>query len=227
MNNKNNLNQTEPDQEINKKSQVVVKKTSGGENNNSSPFFRSAGDFILEIIKVAVIGLVVVFLVRYYLFQPFYVKGASMEPNFYDYEYLIVNEISYRFLPPQRGEIVIFHYPKDPSQFFIKRIIGLPDEKIEIISGRVKVYNKDFPQGVYLNEDYLEAGAYTQGNTELTLGADEYFVMGDNRGSSFDSRRFGPVKKSLIIGKTFLRAWPFSKFKYFKVPDYNLNNNVN
>ena len=101
----------------------------------------STVEFIWELVKVVVISLAIIIPVRYYLIQPFYVKGASMEPNFYDHEYLIIDEISYRLKEPQRGDIVVFKYPRDPSQYFIKRIVALPNEEVEVKGGQVVIYN--------------------------------------------------------------------------------------
>lgn len=144
-----------------------------------------------------------------------------MEPNFYDYEYLIVDEISYRFRAPERGEIVVFHYPKDPTQFFIKRIIGLPNETVEVINGQIIVYNNENPQGKILIEDQYLDLIDTKGNKKVKLGHDEYFVMGDNRDSSLDSRTFGPVADRYIIGRVMLRGWPLDRITIFDKPIYN------
>ncbi|OGN01437.1 MAG: signal peptidase I [Candidatus Yanofskybacteria bacterium RIFCSPLOWO2_02_FULL_43_10] len=167
--------------------------------------------FVWETIKVVVISLAIILPIRYYLVQPFFVKGASMEPNFEDGDYLLVNEISYRFSAPERGDVVIFRYPVDPSQFFIKRIIGLPDETVEIKGNTIMIYNKDKPGGFVLDESYLDSEQKTLGNSIIKLDDNEYFVLGDNRLQSSDSRRWGPVNKSLITGKAFLRPWPFTR----------------
>ena len=165
--------------------------------------------FVWETIKVVVISLAIILPIRYYLVQPFFVKGASMEPNFEDGDYLLVDELSYRFSVPKRGDVVIFRYPQDPSQFFIKRIIGLPDETVEIKDNTVTIYNKEKPEGFVLDETYLAPEQKTFGNTVTKLDDNEYFVLGDNRLQSSDSRRWGMVNKSLITGKAFLRPWPF------------------
>lgn len=179
-------------------------------------------EFIWELIKVVVISLAIIIPVRYFLIQPFYVKGASMEPNFYDHEYLIINEISYRFEEPQRGDIVVFKYPRDPKQYFIKRIVALPGERIEISNNQIRVHNKEKPEGVILNESmYLDSSARTWGEMSVLLGPEEYFVLGDNRSSSVDSRQFGSLKKEFIIGKTWLRGWPFDRINIFESPVYN------
>ena len=167
--------------------------------------------FVWETIKVVVISLAIILPIRYYLVQPFFVKGASMEPNFEDGDYILVNEISYRFSMPARGDVVIFRYPQDPSQFFIKRIIGLPDETVEIRDNKVVIHNQSKPEGFVIEESYLAPQQKTLGNSITKLDNNEYFVMGDNRLQSSDSRRWGPVNQSLITGKAFLRPWPLSK----------------
>ena len=167
--------------------------------------------FVWETIKVVVISLAIILPIRYYLVQPFFVKGASMEPSFEDGDYLLVNEISYRFSAPERGDVVIFRYPLEPSQFFIKRIIGLPDETVEIKDNTVTIYNEDKPEGFVLDENYLASGQTTLGNFVTKIDDNEYFVLGDNRFQSSDSRRWGMVNRSLITGKAFLRPWPFTK----------------
>ncbi len=175
--------------------------------------------FVWETIKVVVISLAIILPIRYYLVQPFFVKGASMEPNFEDGDYLLVNEISYRFSMPERGDVVIFRYPLDRSQFFIKRIIGLPSETVEIKDNTVMIYNKDKPEGFVLGESYLTPEQKTLGNSVTKLDDNEYFVLGDNRLQSSDSRRWGMVNKSLITGKAFLRPWPITKT--IKIPSVN------
>lgn len=184
---------------------------------------RNFFSFIFELVKIVVISLVIIIPVRYFLIQPFYVKGASMEPNFYDHEYLIVDEITYRFKEPQRGDIIVFRYPRDPQEYFIKRIIGLPKEKVQIKEGNVLIFSQGNPDSLKLDENYLEAGAKTYGLSEETvsLADDEYYVMGDNRNSSKDSRSFGPVKKSFLIGRVLFRGWPFNRINLFETPEYS------
>lgn len=179
-------------------------------------------EFILEFIKILIISLAIVIPIRYFLIQPFYVKGASMEPSFHDYEYLIIDEISFRFRAPQRGEIVVFHSPYNWHDYYIKRIIGLPGERIVIKNGEVYVYNQEFEYGMKLDEtDYLSAAVKTPGQVDLKLGDNEFFVLGDNRNSSLDSRSFGAISRNRIVGRAWLRGWPISKIKKFEVPLYN------
>lgn len=178
---------------------------------------------ILEFVQIAVISAAIIIPIRYFLVQPFYVKGASMEPNFFDREYLIINELSYRFTEPARGEIIVFRYPRDPSEFFIKRIIGLPGETVEVSNSRVIIYNEEHPNGLALDESaYLSEGTVTPGRKKTTLGADEYFVMGDNRDASSDSRAWGPVPKEDIVGQVWLRGFPITRIGTFETPSFNL-----
>ncbi|NCN21884.1 signal peptidase I [Candidatus Falkowbacteria bacterium] len=173
--------------------------------------------FVWEIVKVAVISLAIIVPVRYYLIQPFYVKGASMEPNFHDNEYLIIDELSYRFNEPVRGQVIVFRYPKNPQEYFIKRVIALPGEELQIKNAKIIIYNASYPDGLTLSESYLDEKlvAYNDGEGKIAVGPNEYFVMGDNRGSSRDSRSFGPVNKNFIIGKVLFRGWPLSNIFFF------------
>lgn len=179
--------------------------------------------FIWETVKVVVISLIIIIPVRYFIVQPFFVNGASMEPNFFDHEYLIVDEISYRLSTIERGDIVVFRYPRDPSQFFIKRVIGLPGETVSIRQGSVTVVNEEHDQGITLDETaYLSETVSTRGDLTVQLGEDEYYVLGDNRGASLDSRNFGPINDSHIVGRAWLRGWPVDRFTVFERPEYNL-----
>ncbi|MFA5047937.1 MAG: signal peptidase I [Patescibacteria group bacterium] len=186
--------------------------------NNSGSKFKVFSEFVWEILKVGLISLAIILPVRYFLIQPFYVKGASMEPNFYDHEYLIIDELSYRMADPSRGDIVVFKYPRDPKQYFIKRVIGLPGERIQISQEKVYVDGKE------LVETYLSSGVETslplRGYGDVTLGSDEYFLLGDHRDQSLDSRVFGPVKKDFIVGRTWLRGWPVNRLTVFNSPEY-------
>ena len=180
------------------------------------PLLKSALLYVAEIVQVVLISLAIIVPIRYFLVQPFYVQGASMEPNFADKDYLIIDEISYRFKEPARGDIVVFKYPGDPKQIFIKRIVGLPGEKIKIFDGKVTIYNDANPDGSAVDESaYLNPYVYTSGDKITTLKSDEFFVLGDNRGSSLDSRIFGAVDQRSIIGRVWLRGWPFDKIQKF------------
>ena len=168
-----------------------------------------------ETIKLIVISLIIVLPIRYFVMQPFIVQGASMEPTYENGEYLIIDELSYRFRPPERGEVVVFRPPLQPNLYYIKRIIGLPEETIKIQDGQIIIFNKDNPQGFALQENYLDSGLYTSGDVNTNLGASEYFVLGDNRFASSDSRYWGSLPKNNLTGKVFLRIFPLSRFQLF------------
>ena len=173
--------------------------------------------FIWEIIKIVVVAAVIVLPIRYFLFQPFLVKGQSMEPNFGNSDYLIIDQLSYRLREPQRGEVVVFKYPNIPSQRYIKRIVGLPGETVEIKDGKVMI------SGVPLDETtYLADSAYTDQREFqiIILSENEYFVLGDNRLASSDSRVWGSLPRENIIGRVFIRAWPFAALAKIEAPQY-------
>lgn len=174
--------------------------------------------FVLEVIQIVVIALAIIVPVRYFLIQPFIVKGASMEPNFYENEYLIVDEISFRFRAIGRGEAVVLEPPTGIDDFYIKRIIGLPSETVEIKDGVITIFNNDYPNGFVLAESYITE--FTPGHQRVTLAQDEYFVMGDNRDESLDSRKFGAVPTNNIIGRVWLRGLPFSRIGIVDSPEY-------
>lgn len=179
---------------------------------------RRGWTFVTEVLHVIIISLAIIVPVRYFLIQPFYVKGASMEPNFYDHEYLIIDEFSYRLHEPRRGEIVVFRYPNDPRQYFIKRVIAVPGDRIKVTGGKVTLFNDENPGGEHLDETSYLGVVFTAGDIDLSLGAGEYFLMGDNRAASLDSRIFGPVARSFIVGRVWLRGWPPDKLKIFNEP---------
>ncbi|MFH0814608.1 MAG: signal peptidase I [Candidatus Falkowbacteria bacterium] len=192
----------------------------GNPQNNSVSVRKKILINVWDMVKVVCISLAIIIPVRYFLIQPFYVKGASMEPNFFDHEYLIINEIGYRIDDPQRGDIVVFKYPKDQSQYFIKRIVGLPGEKIEVKDGHVYIY-KDEKKYLLDETQYLPTDVRTNGDYGWQLAENEYYVLGDNREFSLDSRSFGPVDQKLIIGKAWVRGWPFNRVATFGTIDYN------
>jgi len=178
--------------------------------------------FLFEVFKITVITLAIILPIRYYLMQPFFVKGASMEPNFDDNQYLIIDEISYRMRQPERGEVIVFKYPVDPTQYYIKRVIGLPGETVEIIGGQVKIFNGEHSLGFVLDESkYLPLNVATYGGDKITLGQGEYFVLGDNRSASYDSRRWGVLPLANITGRVWLRAWPPQTARAFVTPEYS------
>lgn len=172
-----------------------------------------------ELLKVIIITLAIVIPVRYFLFQPYYVQGASMEPNFYDKQYLIIDEITYRFAEPQRGDVVVIKVPFE-KEALIKRVIGLPGETVKIADGRVTVMTKENLAGQVLQESYLDPGITTGVSQQISVGSGQYFVMGDNRSVSYDSRYFGTISRQQIIGRAWLRLWPVSTWEHFTPPVY-------
>lgn len=168
---------------------------------------------------MVIIALLVVIPIRYFLFQPFFVIGQSMEPNFENGDYLVVDEISYRLTSPKRGDVIVFKYPGNLSQRYIKRIIGLPGEKLEISDDKIVISDKD--SSFVLDESsYISPSVETAGSINITLGDSEYFVLGDNRELSSDSRRWGNLPRDDIIGRVFLRAWPMGVFAHIEAPSY-------
>lgn len=219
-----NKNFEDQNQDINLESETESETLSGEDMDMSNfsedyeetgitAWAKKFGLLVFEVVKVVLISLAIILPIRLFLVQPFYVEGASMEPNFYDKEYLIIDEISYRFNEPQRGEVVIFKNPKNTKVYFIKRIIGLPGETVEIVDGKVKI------NGQEINEPYIEYVS-TQSHEAVTLANDEYYLMGDNRANSYDSRTIGPVNEKYMIGRVWFRGWPMNRINTFNVPEY-------
>ncbi|MEK7519925.1 MAG: signal peptidase I [Patescibacteria group bacterium] len=178
--------------------------------------FQKVLSFLWETAKLVLISLIIILPIRYFVVQPFFVLGASMEPTFTDGDYLIINELTYLTTgEPTRGDVVVFKYPYDQSKYYIKRIVGLPGEIVVIADDGVTIKNKEHPEGFALNEEYLPPNRETYGNATVALGNDEYYVLGDNRGASSDSRMWGPLKREFITGKVLLRAFPFEKAELF------------
>lgn len=197
--------------------------TSSLENNQNqgeekSPAFKFFS-FFWELAKVLIISLAIVLPIRTYIVQPFFVSGLSMEPNFSDHEYLLIDEISYRFREPQRGEVIVFKYPLNKTQYYIKRIIGLPGEKVKFEDGKIVIIKPDNEKMVLDESTYLPNPAPVY-FSEISLNNNQYFVRGDNRASSFDSKDWGPISRDDIIGRVWLRVWPINKVQAFNPPTY-------
>lgn len=168
---------------------------------------------IRETMWYIVTALVVVLPIRMWIAQPFVVNGASMDSTFRDGEYLIVDQISYRFENPQRGDVVVFKYPLNPKKYFIKRIIGVPGDTVKVRGDSVTITNSEHPEGLSIDESYVHS--QTIGNVTTTLREGEYFVMGDNRVVSLDSRSWGALPQEAIIGTPLVRLLPFSRIDMF------------
>ncbi|MCA9388834.1 signal peptidase I [Candidatus Berkelbacteria bacterium] len=165
-----------------------------------------------ETLKTITFVIIAAIIVRTFIAQPFLVQGSSMEPNFHNADYLVVDKIRYRLGDPKRGEVIVFVSPEDSSQNYIKRVIGLPGDKVTIRDGEVLINDQK------INEDYILEPVSVNPTSdpdfflEQKLGNDEYFVMGDNRDHSSDSRRWGPLDKDKIIGRALVIVFPFSDF---------------
>lgn len=169
-------------------------------------------DGLLDFIKYIVFAIIIVIPIRMFIAQPFVVSGESMFPTFQDKEYLIVDEISYLLGKPHRGDVIVFHYPLDTKRFFIKRIIGMPNEQIDIKGGIVTIFNKENPEGFIYDEPFLKQSFLD--TTSFKTGDKEYYVLGDNRSHSSDSRVWGPLPEKLIMGEAFLRLFPLKEISY-------------
>jgi signal peptidase I len=167
---------------------------------------------ILQFIETILLVVIVVLPIRFFLFEPFFVIGESMEPNYHSFDYLIIDKISYRLRDPQRGDVVIFRPPNNPSVFYIKRIIGLPNERVVIQDGQIYIYNEQYPNGFLLEEPYLIGNIETPGNYDVKVEQDSYFVLGDNRDQSYDSRRWGFLPRKDIAGRVAFNLKPVSAF---------------
>ena len=189
------------------------------ENNHSygEPKQKILKAFIVETVRIILFVLIIVLPIRLFVIQPFRVSGESMETTFQNGEYLIVDQISYRFTEPEYGEVIVFRYPKNPSKYFIKRLLGMPSDTITIKDSVVSI------NGVDLDEPYARTIEPLY-NFELKLGPDEYFVLGDNRNHSSDSRTWGALPKDKIVGRALIRLFPLTNINL--LPGYFYHSNL-
>ena len=172
--------------------------------------------FIWDLVKFTVGALIIVVVIRTFVAQPFIVSGLSMYPTFDNANYLVIDELSYHFIAPTRGDVLVFRYPNDPSIFYIKRIIGLPGETLVSLNGIITVYsNGNSTTGTTLNEPYIESDHESFDSWSVTLGPTQYWMMGDNRNESSDSRVWGPLDRSFFIGRPVLRLFPLNTISLF------------
>lgn len=172
-----------------------------------------ADGIVDDLVKFALIALLIVIPVRIFIAQPFVVRGASMEPTFSGGEYLIVDQLSYRLDDPERGDVIILRYPNDESVYFIKRVIGLPGETVEIVGASVIIQPADGGTPITLDQSYIPEARLQNEYGVYHLGDDEYFVMGDNRRESSDSRSWGPLPAHDVVGKAFVRLLPLTRIE--------------
>lgn len=182
--------------------------------SSSSDVKRNTAKELWDTLKFILLAAIIVIPIRFFLFQPFIVSGESMYPTFNNADYLIVDEISYYLKDPARGDVVIFHYPNDPKRYFIKRVIGLPGETVIFKNNAVYIKNAEYPEGIKLSEPYLSQVTTPGGQTEVEVTEDNYFVMGDNRGFSSDSRAWGLLPRKNMVGKAGLRLLPLKDISY-------------
>lgn len=178
-----------------------------------------------ELVKTVLIVGISAYVIRVYMLQPFVVDGMSMYPILHNHDYLLVDKLTYNIRAPRRGDIVVFRYPKDPTYNYVKRIIAVPGERVSIKDSKVTVFNDEHPQGFVLNEPYIEAGNDTLPNgassqSEFTVGTDQFFVLGDNREGSSDSRDWGMLPKNDLIGRVLILAYPLDRTSITPHADY-------
>lgn len=175
-------------------------------------FLRRLWLWFLDFIETIVIALAIFVVVYRFLFQPHQVKGNSMYDNFHDGEYILTDKISYRFRPPQRDDVVVFKAPQNEDYDYIKRIIAMPGDRIKVSQGRIYVNDQAVDESGYLDPRInTAAGVWAKEGQSLTVPANEYIVMGDNRSHSSDSREWGPVPQANIVGRAWLRYWPLNQ----------------
>lgn len=166
-----------------------------------------------DLIKFSITAFLIVVPIRIFLVQPFVVSGESMIPTFHDKDYLIVDEITYRFKEPSRGDVIIFRPPNQPKGiFYIKRVIGLPGETVTIKGTKIFIYNQNNPEGFELNEPYIQN--VTADSITTVVGPEQLFVLGDNRPRSSDSRVWGLLPIENITGRALIRLFPFRSIDY-------------
>ncbi len=175
--------------------------------------------FFLDTIQTFLFAASIFLVIYMFLFRPFQVNGESMFPNFYDREYVLTNLISLRVSQLVRGDVIVFQAPPDPTKDFIKRVIGIPGDSVVLRNGDVYVNNQKLDESSYLSSEVKTYGGYfLKEGVEITVPDDSLFVLGDNRPFSSDSREWGFVPKSAVIGKSFFVYWPPSRVRVINNP---------
>lgn len=197
-----------------------TKKAKQSEGNILAVLSKKVVAFFFDFLETIVVALSIFVVVYLFLFQPHEIKGNSMEPNFHNNEYILTDKISYRFREPQRGEVIIFKAPGNPDVDYIKRIIGLAGDKVKVLNGKVYVNDQQLPEAYLAESTPLLPASSMQEGIPISVPEGELFAMGDNRPHSSDSREFGPIPISSIIGKAFLRYWPINQFTIVSKAEY-------
>ena len=175
--------------------------------------FRKLFTFFFDILESIVVALAIFVVVYLFLYQPHQVKGRSMFPNFEDGEYILTNKYEYRFSDPHRGDVIVFKSPQNPDIDYIKRIIGMPGEHIKLVNNRYFINSNEVLEPYIKSQVYTYNGSFLKEGVEIIIPANHYFVSGDNRPQSSDSREWGTIDRSSIIGRSQLRYWPINRFE--------------
>ncbi len=173
---------------------------------------KSNARIFLENVIYIVIAILLALIVQKFIIRPFVVNGESMDPTLATGDYLLIDEVTYKLHEPQRGDVVVFKAPPEPTKFFIKRIIGLPGDTVSITGSKITITNEANPKGFVLSEPFITHISNNQ--LVVTVPVDEYFVMGDNRSGSFDSRSWGTLPKANLRGRALLRLLPIKEADY-------------
>jgi len=188
-------------------------------------FLRTVWAFVLDFIETIVVSLAIFALVYLFLFQPHQVEGRSMEPNFQNGEYILTDKVSYRFREPERGDVVVFHSPQDERVDFIKRIVGVPGDTIEVRTGYVYINGQKMEEPFINDPGRVAQGRFLRENAVVEVPPGQYIVMGDNRLHSSDSREWGFVTRDEIVGRAFFRYWPMTVFGVLPTTEVELTVN--
>lgn len=175
----------------------------------------TGGSGMVSLIWYALVAIGIALIVRFFVAAPYLVEGASMDPAFESYHYLVIDRVTYRISDPERGDVIVFRLPQEETRSLIKRIIGLPGETVVLAGTTVTIINDEYPDGLTLDEPYVAVEHESTTNMTVTLSADEYFVMGDNRAESADSRYWGALPRENIVGRAFLRVFPLDELGLF------------
>ncbi len=169
------------------------------------------------------VSVIIIIPIRLFVIQSFFVVGISMQPSYESGDYILIDKISYRLSEPKRGDVIVFKSPTDVSETYIKRIIGIPYDTIILENDNVKILESGSDESILINEQYIKGktGAYFGDSRKIvSLGENEYFVMGDNRTDSWDSRFWGKLDGGAVLGKSLLRLWPIGSIDFITRPSY-------